>query len=82
MSDAGLSFETATRRTGRVRALGVAAEMALRVWVRFEERVEARRGSIFMVGSGEGGVAMLRLLGSSCGIQEWTLDWVFACLRR
>ena len=44
ISDAGLSLETATRRTGRVRAFGVADVMDWRVEVRLEARVEMRVG--------------------------------------
>ena len=47
MSFAGLSLETATRRTGGVEEEeGLAAEMRERMEVRFEERCLPRAGSI------------------------------------
>lgn len=46
MSFAGLSLETATRRTGGPEEEGLAEEMRERMEVRFEERCLARAGSI------------------------------------
>ena len=53
MSVAGLSFDTATRRTGVVRELE-REEIRARTEVRFWESSEARAGSTLMLAGSEG----------------------------